>query len=157
MHLEFLHVDVFEKWRQCCVSQDLVIKHVDNLLQADAVGACEGRVTGLCVRTADGSTAQVSTQTQSVVCCSCLVRAGCCCTIAPACKAWLAAASAHVRPQPAEPCAPPASEVPPASGALTLTLKPTDDSPLELFLLYCPGDLQHPTTRVRHVKKGVSE
>jgi hypothetical protein len=23
------------------------------------------------------------------------------------------------------------------------TLKPTDDRPLELFLLYCPGDLQH--------------
>lgn len=30
----------------------------------------------------------------------------------------------------------------PASGASMLTLKPTDDTPLELFLLYCPGDLQ---------------
>jgi len=30
----------------------------------------------------------------------------------------------------------------PASGAFMVTLKPTDDKPLELFLLYCPGDLQ---------------
>lgn len=43
----------------------LVIKHVDDLLQADAVGACEGRVTGLCVRAAAGSTALVSTHTHT--------------------------------------------------------------------------------------------
>lgn len=69
---------------------------------------------------------------------------------------WLLHPDAHVRLQPAESCAPPASEAPPASGALTLTLKPTDDSPLELFLLYCPGDLQHPTSRGRHVTKAAS-